>query len=80
MENRSANGSITSSLVIPRSTVRARHSRKNSSTIDNHFKAEPVRVRRYEDYRGRAFLLAIRSAAVLDSHVQTSLIRSALRT
>ena len=37
--------SITSSLVMPRSTFKARHSRLYSSTIDSHFNWLPLTVR-----------------------------------
>jgi len=37
--------SITSSLVMPRSTFTARHSRVYSSTIDSHFNWLPLTVR-----------------------------------
>jgi hypothetical protein len=42
--HRSASVSITSSLVMPRSTFRARHSRVYLSTIDNHFNLLPLVV------------------------------------
>lgn len=45
MANSSASASITSSLVMLRSTFKARHSRVYPSTIDSHFKGLPLVVR-----------------------------------
>jgi hypothetical protein len=43
--NSSASVSITSSLVMLRSTLRHKHSRVNSSTIESHFSVLPLVVR-----------------------------------
>ena len=45
MANNSARLSITSSLVMFRATLNARHSRMCSSTIDSHFSVVPLVVR-----------------------------------